>query len=184
MSLSDYLVAEIRRVAERPSIAELRERLERRARVNSPVSAADAVRDAAQLLLDRLTGGIRHGTIRIVGFDLIIGQGIDQIFLTHILEEVFLSPTLEHAIGQNDGTQVPTTGDDGRLVPALGQASDLAEAKFSFEEAHGLLVEKVVHAPSVQLGFVLGEAGDQLRLPQPRDAGVASELNGFGSESR
>ena len=45
MSLSDYLVAEIRRVAERPSIAELRERLERRARVNSPVSAADAVRE-------------------------------------------------------------------------------------------------------------------------------------------
>ena len=44
MSLSDYLVAEIRRVAERPSIAELRERLERRARVNSPVSAADADR--------------------------------------------------------------------------------------------------------------------------------------------
>ena len=45
MSLSDYLVAEIRRVAERPTIAELRERLERRTRVNSPVSAADAVRE-------------------------------------------------------------------------------------------------------------------------------------------
>jgi len=45
MSLSDYLVAEIRRAAERPTIAELRERLVRRARVNSPVSAADAVRE-------------------------------------------------------------------------------------------------------------------------------------------
>jgi antitoxin FitA len=45
MSLSDYLVAEIRRVAERPTIAELRERLERRTGVNSPVSAADAVRE-------------------------------------------------------------------------------------------------------------------------------------------
>jgi antitoxin FitA len=45
MSLSEYLVAEIRRVAERPTIAELRERLERRARVNPPVSAADAVRE-------------------------------------------------------------------------------------------------------------------------------------------
>ena len=66
----------------------------------------------------------------------------------------------------------------------MGSRSDLAEAKFSFEEANGLLVEKIVHALSVQLGFVLGEAGDQLRLPQPRDAGVASELNGFGSESR
>jgi len=45
MSLSDYLVAEIRRVAERPTIAELRERLERRTRVNSPVSAENAVRE-------------------------------------------------------------------------------------------------------------------------------------------
>ena len=45
MSLSEYLVAEIRRVAERPTIAELRERLERRARANPAVSAADAVRE-------------------------------------------------------------------------------------------------------------------------------------------
>ena len=45
MSLSDYLVTEIRRVAERPTIAELRERLERRAPVNSRVSAADVVRE-------------------------------------------------------------------------------------------------------------------------------------------
>jgi plasmid stability protein len=45
MSLSDYLVAEIRRVAERPTVAELRERLERRTRVNSRLSAADAVRE-------------------------------------------------------------------------------------------------------------------------------------------
>ena len=50
MSLSDYLLAEIRRLAERPTIAELRERMERRAGVNSPVSAADAVR-----------GSERHG---------------------------------------------------------------------------------------------------------------------------
>ena len=45
MSLSEYLVAEIRRVAERPTIAELRERMERRAPVNSRVAAADAVRE-------------------------------------------------------------------------------------------------------------------------------------------
>ena len=45
MSLSDYLITEIRRVAERPTIAELRERLERRTRVNSRVSAVDAVRE-------------------------------------------------------------------------------------------------------------------------------------------
>jgi hypothetical protein len=36
----------------------------------------------AQFLLDRFAGGVRNGTMRIVGCDLIIGQGIDQEFLT------------------------------------------------------------------------------------------------------
>jgi antitoxin FitA len=44
MSLSDFLLAEIRHVAERPTIAELRERLRRRSRIAGPVSAAEAVR--------------------------------------------------------------------------------------------------------------------------------------------
>lgn len=44
MSLSDFLLAEIRHLAERPTIAELRERLRRRSRLASPVSAAEAVR--------------------------------------------------------------------------------------------------------------------------------------------
>ena len=44
MSLSDYLVAEIRKVAERPTIEELRERLHRREGVRTAGSAARAVR--------------------------------------------------------------------------------------------------------------------------------------------
>ena len=44
MSLSDYLLAEIRWLADRPSMDELRERLRRRAKVTVPVSAADALR--------------------------------------------------------------------------------------------------------------------------------------------
>ena len=44
MSLSDYLLAEIRHLADRPTIDELRERLCRRTRVTAPVSAAEAVR--------------------------------------------------------------------------------------------------------------------------------------------
>ena len=44
MSLSDYLLAEIRLAAERPTLGELRERLHRRERVSAPVSAARAVR--------------------------------------------------------------------------------------------------------------------------------------------
>ena len=44
MSLSDYLLAEIRKVAERPTLDELRERLHRREAVRTPVSAARAIR--------------------------------------------------------------------------------------------------------------------------------------------
>jgi hypothetical protein len=44
MSLSDYLLAELRRVAERPTLGELRERLERRSAVNPTVSPEQAVR--------------------------------------------------------------------------------------------------------------------------------------------
>ena len=44
MSLSDYLLAEIRHVAERPTLDELRERLRRRVPVTLPLPAARAVR--------------------------------------------------------------------------------------------------------------------------------------------
>ena len=44
MSLSDYLLVELRQIAERPALTELRERLHRRAAVAGPLSAARAVR--------------------------------------------------------------------------------------------------------------------------------------------
>jgi antitoxin FitA len=44
MSLSDYLLAEIRQVAERPTLDELRARLRSRAPTNPSVTPADAVR--------------------------------------------------------------------------------------------------------------------------------------------
>jgi antitoxin FitA len=44
MSLSDYLLAEIREVAERPTIEELRHRLEGRSRVTPAVAPADVIR--------------------------------------------------------------------------------------------------------------------------------------------
>jgi len=45
MSLSDYLLSEIREVAERPSLTELRARLERRPGIAPSVAPAQAVRD-------------------------------------------------------------------------------------------------------------------------------------------
>ena len=44
MSLSDYLLAEIRSLVDRPTLAELQERMRRRGGVTLPVPAADAVR--------------------------------------------------------------------------------------------------------------------------------------------
>jgi plasmid stability protein len=44
MSLSDYLLAELRRLAEKPTLAELRERLEKRPTTNLIPSAEEAVR--------------------------------------------------------------------------------------------------------------------------------------------
>lgn len=44
MSLSDYLIAEIRDIAERPTLRELQQRLKTRSPVKLPMSAAAAVR--------------------------------------------------------------------------------------------------------------------------------------------
>lgn len=44
MSLSDYLLSEIREVAERPTLAELQQRLERRQPVDLPEPAAATIR--------------------------------------------------------------------------------------------------------------------------------------------
>jgi antitoxin FitA len=44
MSLSDYLLREIRQFAERPTVAELRERVRRRRVVVPPLSPANTVR--------------------------------------------------------------------------------------------------------------------------------------------
>jgi plasmid stability protein len=45
MSLSEYLISEVRRAAERPSLSELRQRLAQRAPVRPAISPAQAVRD-------------------------------------------------------------------------------------------------------------------------------------------
>jgi antitoxin FitA len=45
MSLSDYLLGELRRVAEQPTLAEMRERLQRRAATDPGITLEEAVRD-------------------------------------------------------------------------------------------------------------------------------------------
>jgi plasmid stability protein len=48
MSLSDYLLAEIKEIAERPTLAELRDRLHTRERVSLPVNTARLVREVRE----------------------------------------------------------------------------------------------------------------------------------------
>lgn len=45
MSLSDYLLAEIKEIAERPTLTELRERLHKREPVSTPLDTARMVRE-------------------------------------------------------------------------------------------------------------------------------------------
>lgn len=45
MSLSDYLLAEIREIAERPTLSELRARLHKRGRITIPLNSARLVRE-------------------------------------------------------------------------------------------------------------------------------------------
>ena len=45
MSLSDYLLVEIREIAERPTLAELRDRLHKREPVANPLDTARLVRE-------------------------------------------------------------------------------------------------------------------------------------------
>jgi antitoxin FitA len=45
MSLSDYLLAEIKEIAKRPTLAELRERLHQRKPVSTPIDTARLVRE-------------------------------------------------------------------------------------------------------------------------------------------
>lgn len=48
MSLSDYLLAEIREIAERPTLAELRDRLHKRKPVSAELDTALLVREERQ----------------------------------------------------------------------------------------------------------------------------------------
>ncbi len=45
MSLSDYLVSEIKEIAERPTLAEMRERLHQREPISVPIRTARIVRE-------------------------------------------------------------------------------------------------------------------------------------------
>lgn len=108
----------------------------------STVLALDLIQLGAggtDLLVQRAPFGIGNRAGGILRLDAIVHQHIQKGFLAHILEEVFLPPTLEHAVGHLDVTQVPATGHDLSLMVALTQAGNLPQAKFAFQETHRLI---------------------------------------------
>jgi len=62
---------------------------------------------------------------RVLRLDLVVDERIEQELFSHVLEEVLLSPALEHSVGDLDVAQVPSTRDHLRLVAIVAQACDL-----------------------------------------------------------
>ena len=104
-----------------------------------------------------------------------------------VLEEVLLSPTLEHAIGDLDVGQVPAVGDDLGLVAIVGQSRDLPQPQLAFEEAHRLVVQSVLDRAAVELRAAEHEAslvdatGLALAIGEDVEAGGEELLEQLGA---
>src|ERR1019366_8243506 len=77
------------------------------------------------LLVQSAVLGIGDGAGRVLRLDLVIDERIEQELFSHVLEEVLLSPALEHAVGDLDVAQVASTRDYLRLMAVVAQTRDL-----------------------------------------------------------
>src|SRR5439155_26690805 len=64
-----------------------------------------------ELLIQSTALGIGDGAGRVLRLDPVIDERIEQELFSHVLEEVLLSPALEHAVGDLDVAQVASTRD-------------------------------------------------------------------------
>src|ERR1700730_16802113 len=62
------------------------------------------------------------GMVRVLRLDLVIDERIEQELFSHVLEEVLLSPAIEHAVGDLDVAQVASARDHLRLMTVVTQA--------------------------------------------------------------
>jgi len=122
--------------------------------------------------------------------DPVVDERIERELLSHVLEEVLLSPTVEHAVGDLDVAQIVSAGDHLGLVAVVAQTRDLPQPQLAGEEAHRLVVQKIVHPTPVdpgtapdepplvdatavalaigqQIEAVRDHRGEQLRAPTP-----------------
>jgi hypothetical protein len=101
--------------------------------------------------------GMGDGAGWALRLDAIVDERIEQELFSHVLEEVHLPPAFEHAVGDLDVAQVPATGDDLRLMAVVAQPCDLPQARPALEEAHGLIVQEIIHPAPINLGATSNE---------------------------
>src|SRR5215470_18863595 len=80
----------------------------------------------AHLPVERAVGGVDDPSGLRDGFGAIVNNPIQIEALSHITEEVFLRPSSEHGWRQHRAGAPVISGQERRLVTALGQLADLA----------------------------------------------------------
>src|SRR5262249_4508026 len=120
----------------------------------------------------------------VLRFDLVIDERVEQELFAHVLEEVLLSPTLEHTIRHLDVAQVPSARDHVCLVAAVAQARDLAQAKHAFVEEHGFIVQKIVLQSPIEPGATADEPPlvDATAMPFAIGQHVEAALDHLGEQ--
>lgn len=104
---------------------------------NLRAGAADLLIQGPSLRVGDAAGGV-------VGLHLIVNEGVKQVLLTQVLEEVLLAPALEHAVGDFYVAQIPPAGDDRGLVAVVAQTGHLSQPQGAFEKAHRLVMQTVL----------------------------------------
>jgi hypothetical protein len=112
---------------------------------------------SVELGIEFLAFRIWNTAFGIGGLGPIIHQGVEGILLAHVLEEVLLTPSLEHPVGHLDGWQVSPRGENGGLTSAGPEAGDLAQRQLALEQQHILVGENVFDLSPVEARFVEGK---------------------------
>ncbi len=110
----------------------------------------DALARGAEVGVDVGPLWIRHLARGVVGLHGVVDERVERVLLSQVLEEVLLPPPLEHPVGHLDGGQVAARRDDGRLMAAVGEPGDLAQAQPPAEEPDPSVGEPVGDALAVE----------------------------------
>jgi hypothetical protein len=129
---------------------------------------------------------VRDSTRRVVGLDGVLNERVDLELVAHVLEEVLLSPPLEHAVRDLGCLEVEPAREDRRLVPVVAEPSHLPEAERALEERDALGVQAVLDIASVEPCTVKAEQvpWDRLDSPLPVGEHVEVQIEELGEQLR